>query len=65
MTRTINVYGASLANVKRDAASVIAEQAAEGWHFTRITVRRSGEFDRLYTHVAEITFEEAKTNVHR
>lgn len=59
MTRTIDVYGVGLSSVKQQAATLIAEQAREGWGFTRITVAKADKFERLYTHIATVTFKEA------
>lgn len=57
--RTIDVYGVGLRSVQQQAATLIAEQEREGWAFTRITVAKAGKAERLYTHIATVTFMEA------
>ncbi len=59
MTRTIDVYGRGLDSVKQQAATLIAEQARDGWAFTRISVAKADAAERLYTHIATVTFQEA------
>jgi len=52
---TITVYGATLADVKRDTDTTISEQAREGLHFTRVTTRKTGA-NGIGAYEAEITF---------
>jgi len=67
MMRVIKIYGCGLESVKQQAATLIAEQAREGWGFTRITVDKADNAESLYTHIATVTFisaDEENDNAH-
>ena len=63
MMRVIKIYGCGLESVKQQAATLIAEQEHEGWAFTRISVDKAGEAERLYTHIATVTFISADEEI--